>query len=24
LCWYHWHYGDKAAHCTKPCSWQGN
>ena len=24
LCWYHWKFGDRAAHCDRPCSWAGN
>ena len=24
LCWYHRHFGEKAAKCTSPCTWAGN
>ena len=24
LCYYHWHFGDQAVKCEKPCAWQGN
>ena len=24
LCYFHWHFGEKALKCEAPCSWQGN
>ena len=24
LCYYHWHFGEQAIKCEKPCAWQGN
>ncbi len=24
LCFFHWTFGDKAARCEGPCTWQGN